>query len=72
MINLLGQDSNGSVEVIGIQEAYRIPGVNIHIYGKDMCKIGRKMGHITVTADTLDEVLEKASQVKKLVKIIGK
>lgn len=72
MVNLLGEESNGKTSVIGIQEAYRLPGVNVHIYGKETSKIGRKMGHFTVTAPTWEEALEKATIVKSIVKVIGK
>ena len=33
-----------------------IPGANLHLYGKDEPRRGRKMGHVTFVADTLDEV----------------
>ena len=32
------------------------PGANLHLYGKDEPRRGRKMGHVTFVADTLDEV----------------
>lgn len=35
------------------------PGVHVHLYGKDV-KPGRKVGHVTVTGDDLDEVLRRA------------
>ena len=35
------------------------PGVHVHLYGKDV-KPGRKVGHVTVTGDDLDDVLQRA------------
>lgn len=35
------------------------PGVHVHLYGKDV-KPGRKVGHVTVTGDDLDAVLQRA------------
>ena len=32
--------------------ALTIPGASIHLYGKSECRKGRKMGHITVVADS--------------------
>lgn len=59
MVNLLG-DRNGVSTVSGMEKALRIPGVNLHIYGKRLCRPNRKMGHITVLAENPEEALEKA------------
>ncbi len=40
--------------------ALSIQGAALHLYGKLEAKRGRKMGHITVTADTLEEAKAKA------------
>lgn len=37
----------------------RDPGLRIHMYGKDV-KPGRKVGHVTVFGDDLDDVRERA------------
>ncbi|MCL2293841.1 MAG: 5-(carboxyamino)imidazole ribonucleotide synthase [Spirochaetes bacterium] len=71
MINLLGQEKNGKTKVIGVEEAYKITGVNVHVYGKKESKIARKMGHFTVTGNSAEEALDKANKVRELVKIIG-
>lgn len=34
--------------------------MKIHIYGKEECRVGRKMGHITVTDKTIEDALFKA------------
>jgi 5-(carboxyamino)imidazole ribonucleotide synthase len=34
-----------------------VPGVRLHLYGKAEARPGRKMGHLTAVADTLDEAL---------------
>ncbi len=56
MKNIIGE-RNGLAEVKGLEEAYRQPNVKIHIYGKEQVKVGRKMGHITATGETLEEAL---------------
>ncbi|HXG30552.1 MAG TPA: 5-(carboxyamino)imidazole ribonucleotide synthase [Thermodesulfobacteriota bacterium] len=66
MINLLG-DRDGISTVRGMERALRIPGVNLHIYGKRLCRPNRKMGHITVLADSTDEALEKAFKAASLI-----
>ena len=46
--------------------------VPLHIYGKGISKPKRKMGHITVTADTVKEALETADKAFSLIKITSK
>jgi 5-(carboxyamino)imidazole ribonucleotide synthase len=50
----------------------KVPGVSIHLYGKIETRPFRKMGHFTVTADKLEDALEKAEYVRGLLKIEGK
>lgn len=40
--------------------AAAIPGVSLHLYGKAQPRAGRKMGHLTALADTLQEAEELA------------
>lgn len=35
-----------------VKTALAIPGAAVHLYGKAECRKGRKMGHITVTAES--------------------
>ena len=37
--------------------ALAIPGVKLHLYGKQSARIGRKMGHITALAPTVEEAV---------------
>ena len=60
MKNIIGQYSVDKAQVKGLDEAYAIGEVKVHIYGKEKVSKGRKMGHITVTAPTVEEALEKA------------
>lgn len=57
MKNLIGQYDKDA-EVKGLGEAYKNPCVKVHIYGKEKVSKGRKMGHITATAPTVEEALE--------------
>jgi len=70
MRNLLGQ-GDGKANVAGLEEVYALPGVNIHIYGKAQSKTARKMGHYTVTADSLEEAQKIDAKAAKIVKITG-
>ena len=68
MINILGE-RDGPTEVTGLAEALKIPGVSVHLYDKHPTKIDRKMGHITVTADTVEEARTRAQQARKLLSL---
>jgi 5-(carboxyamino)imidazole ribonucleotide synthase len=72
MINLLGdKDSNGKAIYSGVQEVLSIGDVHIHLYGKKITKPYRKMGHVTVTAATVDEAILKAQKVRSQLKVIS-
>ena len=73
MRNLLGEEGcEGRTVVEGVEQALAIPGVMVHIYGKGETKPRRKMGHLTVTADTLAEAAEKAEKAKAMIRIISR
>lgn len=70
MINLLGEkDANGTAVYHGMKEALGMHAVYPHLYGKEMVKPFRKMGHITILDQNLEKAKEKAQKLKKLVKI---
>ena len=70
MINLLGEKGfEGSAVYEGLLEAIALPGVHIHLYGKEKTKSFRKMGHITVTAQNINEAKNTAKNVKNLFKV---
>ncbi len=68
MVNILG-DRDAAAQVEGLHEALAIQGVSVHIYGKAKTKPQRKMGHITVTGDNIDEVFAKAKSARSLINI---
>lgn len=71
MMNLLGaEDFSGTYKLKGMEEAMRIPGVYIHLYGKKESKPMRKMGHVTITAPTLDEAKSNAKRVQQLLTFV--
>jgi 5-(carboxyamino)imidazole ribonucleotide synthase len=71
MINLLGEKGHeGPVHYEGLEAALALGKVYPHIYGKAITKPFRKMGHITVTDKTIEKAIEKAKQVKGLVRCV--
>ncbi len=68
MINLLGKrEDEGIVE--NYNEVLKNDNVHLHIYGKEKSRAGRKMGHITVVGESLNEILNLAKQVERKTKI---
>lgn len=66
MINLLGETNHeGKAVYYGLENVLAISGVHPHIYGKEITKPFRKMGHVTITGNSLEEVKEKAIIIKK-------
>jgi 5-(carboxyamino)imidazole ribonucleotide synthase len=64
MVNVLGDLwSEGEPDWAG---ALAIPDVKLHLYGKRTPRVGRKMGHITALADTVDLAVEKARAARDL------
>jgi 5-(carboxyamino)imidazole ribonucleotide synthase len=62
MVNLLGEvwvDTGNKPDWAG---ALSVPGSSLHMYGKAEARVGRKMGHITVVADTVDEALSRTTE----------
>lgn len=64
MANLLGDlwfDAGGTPNWAA---ALRDPGVKLHLYGKAEPRRGRKMGHLTVVADTVEEAVRRVRQAR--------
>ena len=63
MANLLG-DCWQSGEPMW-ERIFAVPGAGLHLYGKAEPRPGRKMGHITVTANTTDEAKALVRQARE-------
>lgn len=73
MINLTGEEGfSGPVIYDGIEKVMTMPGTYVHLYGKAETRPFRKMGHVTITADTVEEAKTKAREVQKTIKVISK
>jgi 5-(carboxyamino)imidazole ribonucleotide synthase len=72
MLNLLGEPGyEGEAVYQGMEDLLELSGVYPHLYGKKFTKPYRKMGHITILADTVDKLLAKTEQVKGVVKVVA-
>jgi len=61
MVNLLGT-GDGPAMPAGLEQALRVPGAHVHIYGKERSVKGRKMGHVTALGPTPQAALAIARQ----------
>ncbi len=50
----------------------RHPSAKLHLYGKREARPGRKMGHVTVLADAVDEAVRVAMQIERELGIGGR
>ncbi|MDP2165572.1 MAG: 5-(carboxyamino)imidazole ribonucleotide synthase [Azonexus sp.] len=76
MVNLLGNlwfDANGVRAKPSDQpvsppwaQVLALPGTHLHLYGKLSARPGRKMGHLNITAPTVEQVRETAAKVLAL------
>ena len=72
MVNLLGEkDHEGPVQYEGLDKILAIPGAHVHLYGKKITKPFRKMGHVTVLADTADQAMLQAKKIKSMLKVVS-
>ena len=72
MLNLLGEPGHkGPVYYEGVETCLALGGVHIHLYGKALTSPYRKMGHVTITAETAEEAIEKAQVVKNCLKVLS-
>ncbi|MCD6069063.1 MAG: phosphoribosylaminoimidazole carboxylase [Bacteroidetes bacterium] len=72
MVNVLGEKGyEGDAQYEGIEKIMKWPGVHTHLYGKKTTKSFRKMGHVTVTAQSLEDAVKLAKDVKDTLKVIA-
>jgi 5-(carboxyamino)imidazole ribonucleotide synthase len=71
MLNLLGDlwFREGAWREPPWPDALRIDGAKLHLYGKREARPGRKMGHVTVLADSVPLALERATEVARVLGI---
>lgn len=70
MVNLTGEQGySGPVFYEGAQQMLSLEGAYMHLYGKTQTRPFRKMGHVTLTADTLEQARVKALKVKDILKV---
>ncbi|WP_372973789.1 5-(carboxyamino)imidazole ribonucleotide synthase [Muriicola sp.] len=73
MVNLVGAEGHqGAVEYEHIEKILGLRGVTPHIYGKSMTRPFRKMGHVTIVNEDMEEARKIAGEVKRTINVISK
>lgn len=68
MVNVLGH-RDGEASAAALPAVLARPGVAVHVYGKRFVRPGRKMGHVTVLDDTVDQARARAEQAAALLEL---
>lgn len=72
MVNLVGEEGfEGNVVYENISEIMKLKGVTPHIYGKNITRPFRKMGHVTIVNADLSEARRIAEEVKKTIRVVS-
>ncbi|HNP32682.1 MAG TPA: 5-(carboxyamino)imidazole ribonucleotide synthase [Flavobacterium sp.] len=72
MVNLVGAEGHtGNVVYENIEKIMAIDGVTPHIYGKKETRPFRKMGHVTIVNEDMNEARRIAEEVKNTIKVIS-
>ena len=73
MVNLVGAEGySGNVIYENIEKIMAIDGVTPHIYGKRETRPVRKMGHVTIVNEDMNEARRIAEEVKNTIRVIAK
>ena len=59
MVNLIGT-------LPETESVLAVPGAHLHLYGKTP-RAGRKLGHVTVWADSAEEVRERVERLREMI-----
>ena len=72
MVNLVGAEGFiGNVVYENIEKIMAIDGVTPHIYGKRETRPFRKMGHVTIINENMNEARRIAEEVKNTIRVIS-
>lgn len=70
MVNILGPNNyTGPYQLANPEKLFEVDRVYLHLYGKKETSPKRKLGHITILANTVEEALNKMNDVKKYLEI---
>jgi 5-(carboxyamino)imidazole ribonucleotide synthase len=66
MINLIGAEGfSGEVKYEGLEDVLKIENAFVHLYEKKQTRPGRKMGHVTVISNSMQDLTYKANIINR-------
>jgi 5-(carboxyamino)imidazole ribonucleotide synthase len=69
MINLIGAEGfSGDVKYEGLEDVLKIENAFVHLYGKTQTRPGRKMGHVTIISNSIQDLTHKANIINRTLK----
>ena len=72
MVNLVGEPGyTGQVNYKNMEEIMQLPGVTPHVYGKKETRPFRKMGHVSIVGENIDQARRIAQEVKEKIQVIS-
>lgn len=73
MVNILGpKEFVGEYYLDGLIELLSMDGLKLHLYGKRISKPRRKLGHVTITAASISDAIDKSKKAKSNLRIMNK
>jgi 5-(carboxyamino)imidazole ribonucleotide synthase len=68
--NIVGDKAHtGIAKYEGFEHLFQTSGAHLHLYGKSITKPFRKMGHLTIADVSVEKALQKAFDLKKVLKV---
>lgn len=72
MINILGaEDYTGKAKYQNLDTLLAESGVFVHLYGKEITKPSRKMGHFTIIDNDVATLKEKVERLKNIMQVVA-
>ena len=72
MVNVIGSNGySGNVRYEGLTEVLANNNAFVHLYGKAQTKPGRKMGHLTLVGNNIDQLVQQAHNAKEILKVVS-
>ncbi|ULQ54340.1 5-(carboxyamino)imidazole ribonucleotide synthase [Flavihumibacter fluvii] len=72
LVNLIGEKGfSGPAVYDGLDEVLSMEDTFVHLYGKKETRPGRKMGHVTIIGKDRHDLVRKAHQVKRVLRVIS-
>lgn len=73
MVNLIGAEGeSGNAQIENLDQMLSLAGVYLHWYAKEETRPGRKMGHVTLVNEDLEQLKSNIQKVNQIVKVTAK